>query len=79
VYIAALRRDPCAYCGKPVQHIDHIVPRVESGPDDWTNLTGACASCNSRKSTMSVLRFLGGYPPADGGSERWAGEFDGRI
>lgn len=53
-----LRNDPCAYCGGPAQALDHIVPREGGGDDDWTNLTAACNSCNSKKRTKSLLMFL---------------------
>lgn len=57
-YDAILRRDPCSYCGGEVQHADHIVPLDDGGEHDWENLTGACGSCNSRKSTKSLLVFM---------------------
>lgn len=43
----------CQYCG--VQPgwdaitIDHIVPRAEGGPSNWTNCVAACVTCNARK------------------------------
>lgn len=57
-YIAVLRRDPCAYCGAPWEHTDHIHPVAAGGAGDWTNLTAACASCNHRKSTSDLLTFM---------------------
>lgn len=54
-----IRRDPCAYCGGPAAHLDHIVPRASGGPNHWANYTAACATCNASKSNKSLLMFLG--------------------
>jgi hypothetical protein len=58
-YLAVLRKDPCAYCGRAGGVIDHIEPRVTGGADDTDNLTGACHPCNGQKSALSLLGFLG--------------------
>jgi 5-methylcytosine-specific restriction endonuclease McrA len=52
-----LRRDPCAYCGRPSDHIDHIIPRAHGGPDRWTNYTAACWR-NHSKGAHPMLRWL---------------------
>ncbi len=44
----------CQYCGlqsknKKTLTIDHVMPRSRGGDSSWTNLTTACASCNSKK------------------------------
>jgi 5-methylcytosine-specific restriction endonuclease McrA len=57
-YVVIIRQDPCAYCGAPMEHVDHIVPFADGGPTDWTNLAPACANCNHRKSRMPLLLFL---------------------
>jgi 5-methylcytosine-specific restriction endonuclease McrA len=57
-YIAVLLGDPCSYCDKPMDHIDHIVPRTRDGSHHWTNLTAACASCNPGKSNKPLLLWL---------------------
>lgn len=57
-YKRAMRLDPCCYCGAPVEHLDHIIPRSRRGDDDWSNLTGACALCNTLKRETSLLGFL---------------------
>lgn len=71
-YLAAVRCDPCAYCGNRCWLsswrewyvrglvLDHIEPKHRKGPDKWSNLTAACHGCNSRKRTRSLLGFLGG-------------------
>lgn len=57
-YLEVLRQDPCAYCGKPGDHLDHIVPLARGGEGDWTNLTSACRQCNQSKSARSLLSYL---------------------
>lgn len=57
-YRLVLEADPCAYCGAPSEHIDHITPLACGGSDTWNNLTAACAHCNRRKNTRSLLEFL---------------------
>jgi hypothetical protein len=54
----ALALDPCAYCGREVQCIDHIRAAAHGGEDHWTNYVGACSSCNQSKGGKSLLRFL---------------------
>ena len=52
----------CAYCGAkdtPLQ-VEHIVPRARGGSDRVSNLTLACAPCNTRKGTQTAEAF--GYP-----------------
>ncbi len=58
LYVEILYNDPCCYCGKPMQHIDHIVPIAKQGEEYWTNLTAACQRCNNRKRDKSLLEFL---------------------
>ncbi len=64
-----LAYDPCSYCGRSGDYLlskatgngmgaDHIVARHVGGERDWTNLTAACAACNSSKGTESLLHFL---------------------
>lgn len=57
-YIAILCGDPCSYCDQPMEHVDHVAARDKGGSNLWENLTAACASCNSRKHTHSLLYFL---------------------
>jgi 5-methylcytosine-specific restriction endonuclease McrA len=57
-YIEILKRDPCAYCGKPSEHVDHITAVVRGGSSAWGNLAAACAFCNQSNSALSLLRFL---------------------
>lgn len=43
----------CQYCGREFTSgdltIDHIVPKVQAGNNDWTNVVACCRSCNVRK------------------------------
>jgi DNA-binding XRE family transcriptional regulator len=55
---ALLRCDPCAYCGAPMEEIDHIAPRARGGEDNESNLTASCARCNQSKGARSLLEFL---------------------
>jgi 5-methylcytosine-specific restriction endonuclease McrA len=57
-YADVLLRDPCSYCGASTATVDHIDPVARGGRNEWTNLTGACLSCNSRKHTEPLLGFL---------------------
>jgi len=57
-FILILERDPCCYCGDPMEHIDHIQALTKGGGGEWDNLTASCGSCNLRKSTKPLLGFL---------------------
>ena len=57
-YKRALRRDPCSYCGQPGEASDHITPKSNRGPDDWTNRASACHQCNGTKGQTPLLVFL---------------------
>jgi 5-methylcytosine-specific restriction endonuclease McrA len=54
-YAAHLRYDPCSYCGGTAGALDHIVPVVTGGGDNWENVTAACTVCNSRKGAQLLL------------------------
>ena len=49
------RRDhhTCAYCGGQFSprelSRDHVIPRVQGGPNRWSNVVTACRRCNQRK------------------------------
>lgn len=48
----------CTYCGSSERlSIDHRIPRSRGGSDDIDNLTTACCSCNSRKSTRTEQEY----------------------
>lgn len=53
-YDSVYERDgeACRYCGEEdaeLLTIDHVVPRIQGGSDDASNLVVCCKSCNSRK------------------------------
>lgn len=54
IRVAVFERDghECSYCGStegPL-HVDHIVPLIQGGTNDLSNLTVACRECNCGKS-----------------------------
>lgn len=59
-----VRLDPCAYCGRRGGTVEHVEPISSGGPHHWSNLGGACASCNARKGATSLLAFLRRTVPA---------------
>lgn len=53
----------CAYCETPLNNgydVDHMIPLVRGGCNDWTNLALACATCNRRKGSMTAEEFVEG-------------------
>lgn len=48
---AAIRQQPCAYCGGPGGTVDHVVPIARGGTSVRGNLAPACRPCNSSKGT----------------------------
>jgi 5-methylcytosine-specific restriction endonuclease McrA len=61
-YLLAKWGRRCAYCGAsgvPLQ-VEHIVPRARGGTDRVSNLTTACAPCNTAKGSQTAAEF--GHP-----------------
>jgi len=58
LYRTILKQDPCSYCGKPSEEIDHIEPLIAGGFESEDNLTAACKSCNSRKKDRPLLTWM---------------------
>ena len=50
--------DPCAYCGAPSEHWDHMESRHRGGWNTPDNLIRACKACNVNKRTRSPLMYL---------------------
>ncbi len=50
----------CSYCLTPGLElaVEHIVPISRGGTNDPLNLVMACALCNARKGTKSLLKFM---------------------
>lgn len=65
--VAARAAHRCEYCRLPTRGqvatfpIDHIIPKVEGGSTDPSNLALACPHCNSHKGATAA-----GPDPADG-------------
>lgn len=47
--LAALKAQPCAYCGGPGGEVDHIVPVARGGLHHPQNFVPACRLCNVKK------------------------------
>lgn len=58
-YKRALRADPCCYCPRTSDALDHIDAQSAGGENPWPNRVGICRYCNSGKGTKSVLAWLG--------------------
>ncbi len=53
----------CVVCGKAaddghVLSLDHVVPRVDSGTNDSSNLVTLCCGCNSSKQHKDLKQWL---------------------
>lgn len=51
IRLAVLQRDHyrCQQCGRPANHVDHVIPKARGGTDHPSNLQALCASCNLEK------------------------------
>lgn len=58
-YKRALLADPCVYCGRAADVLDHIVPSAAGGENDWPNLAPSCTRCNNSKWRLPLLLYLG--------------------
>jgi 5-methylcytosine-specific restriction endonuclease McrA len=74
-----LRRDlrRCAYCRKPGETIDHVVPRSRGGGHSWENCVACCTTCNVRKADRLLseigwsLPFVPAPPRRVGAGRLW--------
>lgn len=70
VRIRILERDSyrCVYCGatplRAYLDVDHVVPRIQGGTNDPTNLVTACAACNGGKGGTPLSLPSGVVPGA---------------
>lgn len=63
ISLAEIRKmyaSPCAYCGAPSEHIDHIMPLARGGRHSIGNLTGACKNCNLSKGSKFITEWRKG-------------------
>jgi hypothetical protein len=55
-------RNRCFYCQRRlnprVRCLDHVVPRVQWGPNSYLNLVSCCLECNSEKGEKRAQDFL---------------------
>jgi 5-methylcytosine-specific restriction endonuclease McrA len=47
----------CLYCGKPSEHLDHIVPISRGGLHSVGNFAPSCANCNRSKSNKFITEW----------------------
>ncbi len=47
----------CQYCGEEFAPkdltCDHVIPRSQGGPTEWTNIVASCGKCNRKKGGMT--------------------------
>ncbi len=48
----------CAYCAKPANTVDHIIPKKHGGDNSYENCVAACSRCNSKKADK-LLKEVG--------------------
>jgi len=48
----------CAYCGRPAEQIDHIIPRSRRGSTLRGNLVPICRKCNHAKGDKPPIVFI---------------------
>ena len=46
--VETIQGDRCLLCGKPVEHLHHIVPRSQNGMNTLENLAGLCEDCHEK-------------------------------
>lgn len=70
-----LRRDAnrCAYCDKPANTVDHVMPRSRGGADSWENLVACCMKCNNVKGdrTPAEMGWALRFRPTAPSSSHW--------
>lgn len=52
----------CAYCNKPADTLDHVVPRMYGGLTVKNNLVPACRHCNGHKGSSPVWHWWNDQP-----------------
>lgn len=55
------QQSKCVYCGNKYLYnelqIEHMIPKVQGGPDNIRNSQLACRSCNQAKGTLTDIEF----------------------
>jgi len=57
-----LQNGKCYYCGDELsgyrnKSIEHLIPTIKGGDNNWINLVYACKGCNSKKHDMTLAEF----------------------
>jgi hypothetical protein len=47
---------PCHWCGNLATEADHVIPTIEGGTNDISNLVPACKPCNARRGQATKTR-----------------------
>lgn len=55
--MAAMKKQPCHYCGGTGGTIDHRIPKSQGGQTTLPNCVPACQWCNSRKRDRTEEEF----------------------
>ncbi|MFE4362255.1 HNH endonuclease [Kitasatospora sp. NPDC056800] len=50
----------CAYCSRPAETMDHVIPFSRGGADDLRNLVPACDYCNNQKGDLDPTEWIPG-------------------
>jgi 5-methylcytosine-specific restriction endonuclease McrA len=53
----------CAYCPRPAETLDHVVPLALGGPHSAANLVPACNCCNTDKGDTPLIVWLARRAP----------------
>ena len=53
-----LLEEGCAYCDKPADTLDHVIPVADGGKSEPGNLVPACGSCNSKKKASNPMPWI---------------------
>lgn len=61
----------CAYCGRPAQTLDHVVPVTRGGADEPSNTVPACYGCNSSKYDRTPDEWLADGLLGSGARKAW--------
>jgi len=54
-YVDYIQNGKCPFCGKPIEHHHHIVPRNAGGSDLPENILGVCSDCHDRIHTGKLV------------------------
>lgn len=58
LWLENTKGNPCPYCGREVDHIDHKHPLILGGIHSWDNIQRVCANCNWAKGSSTEEEFI---------------------